>query len=304
MRFIVLILLLVSFSTPAAAQVLPSSPHSRKAIARQRGPLQRELAVRGFEWGAPLFIRIFKTEHILEVWLKKPSGYKRFKSFPICTYGGKGLGPKLRQGDGRAPEGFYFVTPNQMNPFSRFHLAFNLGYPNRYDRAHSRTGGALMVHGGCISIGCFAMTNPTMETIYTLADAALRNGQPFFRVHIFPFRLNQKNMRRHRRSVWIGFWRNLKDGYDWFAEHHHTPPNTVLDNGRYGFETSNESGMAVITGAALKSEAILAQGRTGSSGSLGPSIPTPPHDHRPQAAAGGELPHRSHLAGPSEASLF
>jgi murein L,D-transpeptidase YafK len=195
---------------------------------------------RGFNWGTPIFIRIFKAERILEVWLKKPSGFERFRSFSICTYGGKGLGPKLRQGDGRAPEGFYFVTPDRMNPFSRFHLAFNLGYPNRYDRSHGRTGSALMVHGSCISIGCFAMTNPTMETIYTLADAALRNGQPFFRVHIFPFRMNHSNMHHHRRSLWIGFWRNLKDGYDWFAEHRHTPPNVILDNGRYCFETSND----------------------------------------------------------------
>jgi murein L,D-transpeptidase YafK len=218
------------------AEAPPSSPHARQVIARQRAPLQRQLAAGGFAWGAPLFIRIFKSEHVLEVWLKQPSGYARFKSFPICTYGGKGLGPKLRQGDGRAPEGFYFVPPNRMNPFSRFHLAFNLGYPNLYDRANGRTGSALMVHGSCVSIGCFAMTDRCMETIYTLADAALRNGQPFFRVHIFPFRMSRQNMQRHRRSPWIGFWRNLKDGYDWFAEHNHTPPNVVLGNGRYSFE--------------------------------------------------------------------
>jgi murein L,D-transpeptidase YafK len=239
-RLIALILLLVLSSTPAIARTPPSSPRLRQAIARQRGPLRRQLVGRGFNWGTPIFIRIFKAERILEVWLKKPSGFERFRSFSICTYGGKGLGPKLRQGDGRAPEGFYFVTPDRMNPFSRFHLAFNLGYPNRYDRSHGRTGSALMVHGSCISIGCFAMTNPTMETIYTLADAALRNGQPFFRVHIFPFRMNHSNMHHHRRSLWIGFWRNLKDGYDWFAEHRHTPPNVILDNGRYCFETSND----------------------------------------------------------------
>jgi murein L,D-transpeptidase YafK len=240
MKSFLLILSLLFCSTPAIGQDPPLSPRSRQAIARQRQPLQRQLAAMDFEWGAPLFIRIFKSERILEVWLQKPSGYERFKSFPICTFGGKGLGPKLRQGDGRAPEGFYFVTPNRMNPFSRYHLAFNLGYPNPYDRAHGRTGSALMVHGCCTSIGCFAMTNRAMETIYTLADAALRNGQPFFRVHIFPFRMHRMNMLRHRRSRWIGFWRNLKDGYDWFAEHRHTPPNVVLDNGRYGFETIND----------------------------------------------------------------
>jgi murein L,D-transpeptidase YafK len=234
---IYLILLLVLFSNPAVAQTPISSMRSRQAIARLHGLLEQQLVARGFKWGAPLFIRIFKAERILEVWLKKPSGFERFISFSICTYGDKGLGPKCRQGDGRAPEGFYFVTPKRMNPFSRFYLAFNLGYPNRYDRAHGRTGGALMIHGSCVSIGCFAMTNRSMETIYTLADAALRNGQPFFRIHIFPFHMNQRNMQCHRSSLWIGFWRNLKDGYDWFDEHH-TPPNVIFEKGRYCFEPS------------------------------------------------------------------
>lgn len=242
MRFAILFLLFVSLGTPAAlqAQVPPSSQLSRQVIQRLRAPLQHQLSAKGFEWGAPLYIRIFKSERILEVWLKKSFGYTHFKSYPICTFGGKGLGPKLRQGDGKAPEGFYFVTPKQMNPFSRFYLAFNLGYPNPYDRAHGRSGSALMVHGNCVSIGCFAMTDDLMEEIYTLADAALRNGQPYFRVHIFPFRMNQRNMHRYRRSRWIQFWRNLKDGYDWFAAHNHTPPNVVLNKGRYCFETINE----------------------------------------------------------------
>ncbi len=236
----ILIMLLLLLSPPAMAQAPPSSPRSRQAIAHQQAPLRKQLAGRGFDWGAPLFIRIFKAERVLEVWLKKPSGYERFESFSICTFGGKGLGPKLRQGDGKAPEGFYFVAPSQMNPFSRFHLAFNLGYPNPYDRAHGRTGGALMVHGSCVSIGCYAMTDRSMETIYTLADAALRNGQPFFRVHIFPFRMNRQNMQRHHGSPWIGFWLNLKDGYDWFTAYRHTPPNVIIKQGRYWFESSNE----------------------------------------------------------------
>jgi murein L,D-transpeptidase YafK len=224
------------------AQAPPTSQRSRQAMERQRVPLQHQLTDRGFEWGTPVFIRIFKVERVLELWLRKSTGYALFKSYTICTYGGKELGPKLRQGDGRAPEGFYYVTPKQMNPFSRFHLAFNLGYPNLYDQAHGRTGSALMVHGNCVSIGCFAMTDPSMEEIYTLADAALRYGQPYFRVHIFPFRMNQRNMHRYRGSRWIEFWRNLKVGHDWFADHDHTPPNVVIHKGRYCFENMRSEG--------------------------------------------------------------
>ena len=121
-----------------------------------------------------------------------------------------------------------------MNPNSRFHLSFNLGYPNAYDRAHGRTGSALMVHGANVSIGCFAMTDPKIEEIYALCDAALRNGQAFFRVHSFPFRMTQPNMDKHRDSRWFDFWNNLKTGYDWFEKNGNPPDDSVKDK-RYVF---------------------------------------------------------------------
>ena len=138
----------------------------------------------------------------------------------------------------RGPEGFYFVTPGRLNPFSKFHLSFNLGYPNAYDRAHGRTGGALMVHGDCVSIGCYAMTDAGIEEIYALADAAFREGQPFFRVHVFPFRMTDENMARHEKSRWKDFWENLKEGYDFF-ERSGRPPNVEVRGGRYVFEESS-----------------------------------------------------------------
>ena len=147
------------------------------------------------------------------------------------------LGPKLKEGDGQAPEGFYFVPPSHMNPKSRFHLSFNLGYPNAYDRANGRTGSALMVHGGQASVGCFAMTDPKVEEIYALAEAALRNGQRFFRVHSFPFRMTDGNLARHPASRWQPFWLNLKEGYDFF-EDSGLPPDVVVGNMRYSFKDS------------------------------------------------------------------
>jgi len=95
-----------------------------------------------------------------------------------------------------------------------------------------------MVHGSCVSIGCYAMTDEGIEEIFTLADASLRNGQRFFRVHIFPFRMTDKKMDEHKYSEWYKFWENLKEGYDFFEKHGHNPPNVKVRNKRYVFEPS------------------------------------------------------------------
>ncbi len=232
---LLVILVAVNCDQASEAQTLGTSHRSRQATQRLRPVLQRTMAGKGFAWGCPIHIRIFKAEKLLELWIRHKGRFRLFKSYPICTYGSMGLGPKTRVGDSRAPEGFYFVAPRQMNPYSRYHLAFNLGYPNDYDRLHGRSGSALMVHGGCVSIGCFAMTDAAMEEIYTLAEAALRNGQPFFRVHIFPFRMTAQNMRQYRNSRWYRFWRNLKTGHDWFVANGGLPPEVTVRSGRYHY---------------------------------------------------------------------
>lgn len=213
----------------------PTSTRSKKATARVKPQLEKDLAKKGMKFGAPIYIRIFKHEEKLELWVKKKKKFELFRTYPICTYGGEGLGPKLRQGDGMAPEGFYFVRAGQFNPYSSYHLAFNIGYPNKFDRYHKRTGGHIMVHGNCVSIGCFAMTNAKIDEIYALADAAVRNGQSFFRVHIFPFRMTSENMAKFSNSKWLGFWKNLKEGYDKFTKNGNIPPSFNVKNGRYVF---------------------------------------------------------------------
>ncbi len=229
-------LLITSAATVASVSIQSTLLHATDLAAirrRVRPELERALAHKGFTWGSPVFIRIFKETSELELWLKKGDQFALFKTYPICAWSGW-LGPKLRQGDNQAPEGFYFVTPAAMNPNSQYHLSFNLGYPNAYDRAHGRTGDFLMVHGDCVSIGCFAMTNAGIEEIYMLAEAAFSSGQPFFRTHIFPFRMTLENMERHKTSRWAPFWRNLKKGYDLF-EQNKTPPDTIVENGKYVF---------------------------------------------------------------------
>ena len=236
-KILIIFIAIVFLSVPCFAQnYIPSSPRSREAINRLKPRLEKELADQGLRFGAPIFIRIFKKEAVLEVWLRGYPNFRLFKDYPICTYGSDGLGPKTREGDGKAPEGFYYVTASHLNPASNFHLSFNLGYPNSYDRYHRRTGSALMVHGSCVSIGCYAMTDPGIEEIFALADAAFRRGQSSFRVHIFPFKMSAEAIERYKNSEHFDFWSNLKDGYDLFENNGNNPPNAEVRNGRYHFK--------------------------------------------------------------------
>jgi murein L,D-transpeptidase YafK len=182
------------------------------AEANVRPALEQALAAQRLRWGAPMLVRIFKHEGELEVWLHDGARYRNFRTYPICTYSGT-LGPKRRQGDRQAPEGFYFVGPAQLNPRSTYHLSFDLGYPNAYDRAHRRTGDFLMVHGNCVSIGCYAMGDAQIEQIYTLLAAALRNGQRQVPVHAFPFRFDAPPRPDWRAGEWGSFWGELEPAY-------------------------------------------------------------------------------------------
>jgi murein L,D-transpeptidase YafK len=190
---------------------------------------QARMAKLGMTAEAPILMRIFKEEAELEIWKQKDDGrFHLFKSYPICNFSGD-LGPKLKEGDKQAPEGFYTVSPGRMNPNSNFHLSFNLGYPNYYDAALGRTGAHLMVHGDCSSAGCYAMTDALIEEIYAIAREAFEGGQRDFHVHAFPFRMTDANMARHRGHRWYGFWQMLKDGYDAFEQTRVQPSITVCE---------------------------------------------------------------------------
>ncbi len=185
--------------------------------------------------GAPVFIRAFKEERELELFLQDDDGtFKLLRTYPIAAASGK-LGPKLAEGDMQVPEGFYAANQESMKPDSDFHLAFNIGYPNAYDRAHGRTGSFIMVHGSNVSIGCLAMTDPKIEEIYTLCQAALDASQSFFRIHIFPFRMTEKRMQQAASSEHYDFWRNLKTGYNLF-EDTRIPPDVSVKNRKYVFD--------------------------------------------------------------------
>jgi murein L,D-transpeptidase YafK len=198
--------------------------------------LQQELRSKGLTLGQPIFIRIFKLTDTLEVWMNKGKGFELFKSYRVCNYSGF-LGPKVNEGDGQAPEGFYSVSAGQMNPQSSYHLAFDVGYPNEFDAARYRTGSLIMVHGDCRSSGCFAMTDGRIEEIYLLAHEALRQGQERFAVHIFPFALTQRNLKKFAASPWIRFWHTLEPGYTAFEQSRLVPEMSVR-NGEYVMASS------------------------------------------------------------------
>ena len=190
------------------------------------------LGRKGMTLESPMFIRVFKEESELEVWKQREDGhFYHFKTYPICNWSG-GLGPKVQQGDMQAPEGFYTIAQNQMNPNSQFHLAFNLGYPNAFDRANNRNGDFLMIHGKCKSAGCYAMTDALIEEIYAMARESFIGGQPSLQVHALPFRMTQANLERHKASPHIKFWMTLKDGYDHF-EATRQPPTVAVCERRY-----------------------------------------------------------------------
>jgi murein L,D-transpeptidase YafK len=187
---------------------------------------------------SPILVRIFKEEAELEVWKQDNSGrFALLRTYPICRWSGE-LGPKIKQGDRQAPEGFYTITPGQMNPNSSYYLAINIGFPNAYDRANGRTGAFLMIHGDCASAGCYAMTDEQIAEIYALAREAFFGGQKSFQLEAFPFRMTPLNMARHRNSPHMAFWQMLKQGYDHFEVTHLEPKVDVCEK-RYVFGTES-----------------------------------------------------------------
>lgn len=225
---------------------LPVSARSARVVTQQSPALRAQLAGHGMQLGNPVLIRLFKDPGVLELWVQRQDSFKLFKTYRICRYSG-GLGPKLVEGDRQSPEGFYNITPRRLNPNSSYFLSFDLGYPNEYDKAHGRTGAALMIHGDCVSVGCYAMTDAMISEIYTVVHAALEHGQLQVQVQAYPFRLDNRNMARINSSKWKDFWLNLKQGYDYF-EIYKKPVNVSVIGMRYAFSAPLDN--TIQTGSA------------------------------------------------------
>ncbi len=193
-----------------------SLANNAKANQPVSAKLVAEMAAKDMDLQSPMLVRLFKQEAELEVWKQDRKGrFALLKTYPICRWSGD-LGPKVREGDRQAPEGFYAITPAQMNPQSAYYLSFNTGYPNAYDRSLGHTGSELMVHGDCSSRGCYAMTDEQIAEIYSLGRESFFGGQKSFQFQAYPFKMTPVNMARHRNNPNMPFWKMIKEGYDHF----------------------------------------------------------------------------------------
>ena len=191
---------------------------ANNAKANQPVPpkLIADMTAKDMDLQSPILVRLFKQEAELEIWKQDRSGrFALLKSYPICRWSGD-LGPKVREGDRQAPEGFYSISPAQMNPQSAYYLSFNTGYPNAFDKALGRTGSQLMVHGDCSSRGCYAMTDEQIAEIYSLGRESFFGGQKSFQLQAYPFKMTPANMAKHRNNPNMPFWKMIKEGNDHF----------------------------------------------------------------------------------------
>lgn len=196
--------------------------------------LNERMAEKGLKLGSPVLLRAFKSESEFEVWVRKDDAYVLFATYPVCNWSGT-LGPKLREGDKQTPEGFYTVTRAQIHHIGRWPRSLNLGFPNVYDQVQARSGSNILVHGGCSSVGCFAMTNAVIDEIYAFTEQALAGGETFVPVHVFPFRMTTANLETQKNSPWYPFWINLKEAYDTFEKTGRPPRVSVCEN-HYTFQ--------------------------------------------------------------------
>jgi murein L,D-transpeptidase YafK len=231
--------LLASAAVAAAIALAGCNPSDIPTSGRAQAPLSEkalaDISSKNMDKDSPILVRLFKEESEMEVWKKNRDGeFALLKTYPICRWSGD-LGPKKKEGDRQAPEGFYTITPAQMNPASNYYLAFNTGFPNAYDRSMGYTGSELMVHGDCSSRGCYAMTDEQIQEIYALGRESFFGGQRSFQLQAFPFRMTALNMAKHRNNPNFAFWKMIKEGYDHFEATKQEPKVAVCER-RYVFD--------------------------------------------------------------------
>lgn len=277
---------------PMAAKAAPGAPQQGldqhgaahpTPDAPAEASLESRLTQRGMKAGSPVMIRIFKKEAELELWIETGGRFELFATYTVCNWSGT-LGPKLAEGDKQSPEGLYSIGRRQLRHSKRWRHSLDIGYPNAFDRSLQRTGSAVLLHGGCTTTGCFAMTNPVIEEIYRLCRAALAGGQERIQVHVFPFRMTPENLAAHADVRWDAFWANLKEAYDVF-ERTRQPPAVRVCNGRYVIGEAGSADPGAGEGGCLGGE--------GATAAVGADRPSTTHVHPTRAPATSRRPPRS-----------
>ena len=238
-------LIFVSLFSNCTGQVDSSQTFNgdRVALARQLvgESLTRDLAAQGLRWGAPVFLRAFKSEQQLEVWIQDSLQFRLFRTYSICRVPGL-LGPKRKEGDLQVPEGLYWIEV--FNPKSSYHLSMGINYPNASDRILSdpkKPGGEIYIHGNCVSVGCLPITDEKIRELYLLASDARDAGQQQIPVHIFPCRMtpeNRKNLLALNRPELLPFWDNLGEAF-WFFEEKRMMPIYEVEAGTGKYKFTN-----------------------------------------------------------------
>ncbi|MBU6235607.1 MAG: hypothetical protein KGQ41_07160 [Alphaproteobacteria bacterium] len=223
--------------------------------------VKAKLVEKGLNPAEGLYIRTFKDTKKMEIWIKHNGKYELFDTYDMFFSGG--LGPKLKQGDKQAVEGGYTINRGMLVRDSLLGRAFNTGYPNTFDKAHHRTGSALMVHAYWASAGCYAIKEKMYE-LYVLMEMATRGGNEV-QMHAFPFKMTQANidahavgdLKKHR-----DFWMSLKPIYEAF-DRTEVPQVAVCHTGiksRYTLASLGATGQQCRTphGAPIDGEVAVA----------------------------------------------
>ncbi|MEM6532937.1 MAG: L,D-transpeptidase family protein [Myxococcota bacterium] len=198
---------------PADAENNPSTPAAIRARIEELAGhhFERWTQDAGLDYPPErVEFRVYKSEREMEIWGAAERGpLKRIVTLSVCAVDDE-PGTKMRQGDGKTPEGTYnaralypsryawmwmTLNPDAIDAFgfpgigSAFRLC--LDYPNASDRARSKAagftkpGGGICIHGNCVSSGCVSFTNRDFLAVFAFAMHH-HGGNPKF--HIFPKR--------------------------------------------------------------------------------------------------------------------
>jgi murein L,D-transpeptidase YafK len=240
MKFLFFLFFIALFGQTLLAQTEDKTRHTNSFLATQLKQTRVKVAKQEADSTARLlfakqnlsfppkkvFIRVFKADSQLELWAENPQTklFVLLKTYPICYMSGI-LGGKNAEGDMQVPEGFYYI--DAYNPNSNYYLSVKINYPNSYDRYWKKTGGAICIHGSCVSIGCISIEDAPIKELYWILIQARNAGQTI-PVHIFPKPLHNENLATLKQAFAdepqkIAFWENIKTGYNYFEQHHKVP---------------------------------------------------------------------------------